>query len=197
MKQHSYNKFLMHQKYLKYRAGSIRLHDFDYSRYGAYSITVCTYVKDFIFGYVYNSQMHLSDKGRIADTFWRRIPMHFPNAKLGRHVIMPNHLHGVLFMLGRGDFGRRDTACRVSTKKIIGTAKEAFSKPTIGTLPTIIRSYKAAVTRCLMIADLSSDNTIWQRGYYEHVIGDKKELWAINNYIKYNPKNWEIDDYYK
>lgn len=40
--------------------------------------------------------MVLSDFGKIADECWRAIPKHFPNVELGAHVIMPNHVHGIL-----------------------------------------------------------------------------------------------------
>jgi putative transposase len=186
----------MYPKYLKYKAKSIRLLNYDYSRYGAYDITICAYGRDCIFGHIADGRMFLNSLGRIANDFWREIPRHFPMVKLGRYQVMPKHVHGVLF-ISRISFFCRDTACRVSTKKIDRPTREAFSKPTNGSISTIIRSYKAAVTRAIRIPSLSPDSIIWQRGYYEHIIGDKKELWATSTYIRNNPKNWKNDEYYK
>jgi putative transposase len=35
---------------------------------------------------------------------------------------------------------------------------------------------------------------LWQRNYYEHIIRNEKEYWAITKYIKDNPKNWLEDE---
>jgi REP element-mobilizing transposase RayT len=31
---------------------------------------------------------------------------------------------------------------------------------------------------------------LWQRGFYDHIIRNENELWAIRRYIINNPKNW-------
>jgi putative transposase len=36
--------------------------------------------------------------GKIADEYWLKIPDHFPFVELDEYVIMPNHLHGILFL---------------------------------------------------------------------------------------------------
>ena len=40
--------------------------------------------------------MNLSEIGKIAHQYWTEIPKHFPFVKLGVHVIMPNHIHGII-----------------------------------------------------------------------------------------------------
>lgn len=35
--------------------------------------------------------------------------------------------------------------------------------------------------------------TLWQRGYYERIIRDERELNAIRQYIANNPANWRLD----
>ncbi|HSI71197.1 MAG TPA: hypothetical protein VK941_13260, partial [Gillisia sp.] len=40
--------------------------------------------------------MILSDIGNLANNCWLEIPQHFPFVKLGDHVIMPNHVHGIV-----------------------------------------------------------------------------------------------------
>lgn len=40
--------------------------------------------------------MELSDIGEIAEVCWKKIPEHFPHVKLGAHVIMPDHIHGII-----------------------------------------------------------------------------------------------------
>ena len=67
---------------------------------------------------------------------------------------------------------------------------EQFGHPTIGTIPTIIRSFKSAVTKRINAIRHTPGERVWQRNYYEHVIRDERALWAIRNYIRENPRNW-------
>jgi len=34
---------------------------------------------------------------------------------------------------------------------------------------------------------------IFQRNFYEHIIRNEKEYFAIRQYIQNNPQNWEFD----
>ncbi len=34
---------------------------------------------------------------------------------------------------------------------------------------------------------------LWQRNFYEHIIRNEKEYFAIREYIKNNPENWDKD----
>src|SRR5215207_5680395 len=80
----------------KHHRRSIRLPDYDYSQPGAYFITIVTRGRECLFGDIVNGEMRLSAMGQIADEHWRAIPEHFPSAALGSHVIMPNHVHGII-----------------------------------------------------------------------------------------------------
>ncbi len=72
-------------------------------------------------------------------------------------------------------------------------AIERFQKPVVGSLPTIVRTYKAAVTR--KIGDeFGNAPRIWQRNYYEHVIRDDRDWNRIRLYIEANIVNWADDD---
>jgi REP element-mobilizing transposase RayT len=77
---------------------SIRLAGYDYTQAGAYFVTVVTWRRDCLFGAVVNGAMRLNDFGKIADECWRAIPEHFPQVELGAHVVMPNHVHGIILI---------------------------------------------------------------------------------------------------
>ncbi len=68
------------------------------------------------------------------------------------------------------------------------TTVERFGKPTKGSLSTIVRTYKAAVTR------KTGHKNIWHRNYYEHIIRDEKEWDRIQRYIEANPIHWKSDN---
>lgn len=40
--------------------------------------------------------MVLNDIGKIANRYWTEIPKHFPNVVLQEHIVMPNHIHGII-----------------------------------------------------------------------------------------------------
>jgi putative transposase len=75
---------------------SIRLKGYDYSQNGLYFITICTHNRECLFGEVIDKKMVLNDAGKIANECWLKIPEHFPHAVLHQHVIMPNHVHGII-----------------------------------------------------------------------------------------------------
>jgi REP element-mobilizing transposase RayT len=62
----------------------------------------------------------------------------------------------------------------------------------MGSIPTIVRAFKAAVARDFgRKFDL---HKVWQRNYYEHIIRDEKEWDRIHRYIESNPVRWAEDD---
>ena len=82
----------------KYRIASTRATYWDYGWNAAYFITIITQNWSCWFGKVKNKKMELSDLGAYANSCWLEIPNHFPFVELGAHVIMPNHVHGILII---------------------------------------------------------------------------------------------------
>jgi len=76
---------------------SIRLKGYDYSQAGAYFITVCTYHRASLFGAIANGEMRLNELGEIAQAQWYQIPRRYVNIELDQFIVMPNHVHGILF----------------------------------------------------------------------------------------------------
>ena len=64
---------------------------------------------------------------------------------------------------------------------------EGFASPTHGSLPTVIRSFKSAATREARCLGLWGDRSLWQRGYYEHLIRSVDSFEKVREYIRYNP----------
>ena len=177
---------------------TIRLKNYNYAQEGAYCVTVCVNNYRCIFGDVIDKKMMLNKYGEMVDKLWNKIPEHFPHATLDEHVVMPNHIHGII-KIGRG------TACRAlydetfwvcENKTFQGTACraptiECFGKPTPGSLPTIIRSLKSATTKHINQMTRRPSARLWQRNYYEHIIRNESELNRHREYIMNNPVRWE------
>lgn len=86
----------------KHHRRSIRLKGYDYSQAGLYFITICCKNKAYLFGNIsvegenIPPKMILNNAGKIAEECWLDIPKHFPNVILHEHIIMPNHIHGII-----------------------------------------------------------------------------------------------------
>lgn len=157
---------------------SIRLKDYDYSQEGAYFVTMRTRKKSCVLGKVLGGEMQLNRYGHIVNECWGQIPTHFPNVEIDGFVAMPNHIHGIVAIVDNC----KGTACRAPTEMI-----ERFGKPTACSLPTIVRSFKSAVTRRINALRQTQGVQVWQRNYYEHVIRNEDDLNEIRRYILDNP----------
>jgi len=88
-----------------YRIDTIRHRRWDYSGSGVYFITICTRFGAYHFGKIRDGIMLHSEIGTTAYQCWTDIPNHFPFVRLGEFVIMPNHVHGILFVDKTGERG--------------------------------------------------------------------------------------------
>jgi putative transposase len=154
----------------------IRLRDFDYSSANGYFITVC--VKNFNchFGEVKNGIMRLSDIGNIAAYYLQSIPQIRKDTVLDEFIVMPNHLHCIIELRHRS---------------FLSENVNQFARPVAGSVSMIINQYKGAVKKWCNENGFGDFN--WQGKFYDHVIRDNKEYWAIKNYIINNPANWRRD----
>jgi putative transposase len=182
MTANRYNREIHHRR-------SVRLKGHDYSRSGAYFVTICAYDRECLFGDVADDGMRLNDYGRVVQACWDEILYHFREVQLDAFVVMPNHVHGIL-VCTRAEGStptRRGTACRAPTT-------ERFGRPVIGSLPTMIRSFKSAITKRINILRGVPGLPVWQRNYHEHIIRDEGELLRIRDYIVCNPAHWPEDE---
>jgi len=175
----------------RYRIKSARLEGYDYSAIGGYFVTICTRDRECWFGEIVGGKMQLSVIGEMARQCWQEIPNHFDNTDLDEFVLMPNHVHGIILIIR--DVDGRDVACNVSTDSDSDSKNMAMSiiSPKPGSLATIIRSYKSAVTR--WCGKNNCPQFAWQPRFYDHIIRNEKSLIAIRQYIYNNPAKWEID----
>ena len=79
---------------------TLRLKGYDYSQSGAYLVTICTEKRKFSFGNLSNGEMRLNNNGQIASECWHSLPSRFRNILLDEYVFMPNHLHGIIIIVG-------------------------------------------------------------------------------------------------
>lgn len=171
----------------KHHRKSIRLKGFDYCQAGWYYITLVTNNRQSIFGEVHDGVMVLNTFGKIVQNEWLKTAQIRENITLDEYIIMPNHLHGIIHIIGKSD-SKGTTRC---------TPTEQYVKPVPGSIPTIIRSFKSAVTKNINQLNGTPGLSVWQRNYWERVIRDEPELNRIRQYILENPLKWMDDKNYK
>ena len=169
----------------KHRRRTIRLQDYDYSQAGAYFITVCTKNRECLFGEISDGKIVLNEFGQIVESVWLDLPKHYPNIELDAFVIMPNHIHGIVFIVGAG-------------------LKPAPTKPANTIAPTkvmknyplseIVRGFKTFSSRKINEMRFKSGMSLWQRNYHEHIIRKEESLNCIREYIMINPLGRDLDE---
>jgi REP element-mobilizing transposase RayT len=79
---------------------SIRLKGYDYSQEGLYFITICVQNRECLFGKIENGEMMLNDAGNMVQKEWLKLPQRFSNIELHEFVVMPNHFHAIMEIVG-------------------------------------------------------------------------------------------------
>lgn len=150
-----------------------RLAEYDYSIPNAYFITVCTKNRKNLFWMDVGAaigrpeNIPLTILGMMVKQVIQDIPMHYPTITVDHSVIMPNHIH-LLLQINNDIDGRPMAAPTIST--VINQTKGVISK-------------KAGFS-------------VWQKGFYDHVIRGERDYLDIWNYIEGNPGKWAEDRLY-
>ena len=164
-----------------HRRRSLRLPRFDYTQQGAYFVTVCTRNRACLFGEILNGEMQLNDIGRVAHRTWEEISTHFPQVERDAWVVMPNHVHGIIVIVGPPAGATH------------ASPLQRPSGPPKRSIGAIVGSYKSAVSKRINTMRGTPGVSVWQRNYYEHVIRTESALHRIRHYITDNPARWSED----
>ncbi len=142
---------------------NLRLRWFEYGAGYAYFVTVCARRRGDVFGVVRDGVVKLNAVGRLVLERLRALPDHHAGVSVDEHIVMPDHVHAILFL----DSSLQDGARQASPLR----------------LGTVVGSFKSGVAREL-------GGPVWQRGYYDHVVRDEADLERNREYIRTNPARW-------
>ncbi len=175
----------------QYRIPSARATWHDYNS-GAYFVTICTRGRDHFFGEIVAGEMRLTEIGQYADECIKRIPQHNPYAEILQYVVMPNHIHMIIFIddCCRSAAGR-DVPWRVSTIGKNDKMQEIANMQ--GRLSATIGGFKQSIT---CFANANYLPFAWQTRFHDRIIRDRDEMNRIAQYIENNVAQWESDIFY-
>jgi REP element-mobilizing transposase RayT len=162
-----------------------------------------------VFGHVVNGEMHLNEAGETVRSVWDGLPDRFPGMEPDAFVVMPNHVHAIIVIADP-----QTTTSTVTTKigrgesyicpgdphpPHSGDHKDRPYGTATGSLGRILQAFKSTTTHQYILGvrhrGLAPFHArLWQRGYYEHVVRDERELAAIREYVIGNPVRWHDDE---
>ena len=152
-----------------------RLKCYDYGTAGAYFVTICTHNRKCLLSRIVGrglapAEIQYTAYGQIAEDQLILLEKRYPSLKIDQFVIMPNHIHAILFL---------------------EEAVEVNPRPT---LSDIVCAYKSLTTRqCKKVQPIDK---LFQTSFYEHIIRGCEDYEEIEAYIVNNPKQWELDKLY-
>ena len=195
--------------------------EYDYGEPGACFVTIVTQGHVCWFGAIVDDEVQLSAAGEMVERVWRELPERFPFVRLDAFVVMPNHVHGIIWLtnddsdcrgesrirpdhsgnLGQsGEHGTRPYGGReVRTDRVNDPPQPTGAKGTwAGSLGRVVQAFKSISTHEYTVGAKEEGwprfpGRLWQRNYYEHVIRDEEDLLAIQQYIQENPLRWALD----
>jgi len=154
-----------------------RLIGYDYSKNGAYFITICVKNRHNILGQVESGgdfnipQVQLSLYGKYAEKHILRINEIYKNIFVDKYIIMPNHIHMIVLV----------------SKSESGMSRAP--SPTNALIPNTIST-------CKRFINMECGFNIFQRSYHDHIIRNEKEFYEISQYIETNPLKWSDDCFF-
>ncbi len=130
------------------------------------------------------AEVILSKYGKIAEEQLQQLETRFPSVKIDHYVIMPNHIHTILFI--------QSATAGASPCPTTDTAPVANT--ICPTISDVICAYKSLTTRlCNKQGHIGS---LFQTSFHDHIIRNRHDYEEIWKYIENNPAKWEEDTLY-
>ena len=174
---------------------SIRLKHYDYSRSGLYFITICANHGISLFGHINKNSMILNDAGKMIKKCYYELEGRFKTLKCHEMVIMPNHFHCIIEIVGVPLVGTQNNNSQNDHHSQTKGQPQGIA-PTVG---DIIGAFKSITTNEYIYGVKHKNwqpftKKLWQRNYWEHVIRNEESYIKLLEYIKNNPQKWELDN---
>lgn len=174
---------------------SIRLPGYDYAGAGAYFVTVCTHERECIFDD--------TELKAVAEKVWRAV-VGASGGPDDEFVVMPNHVHGIIWISARGTVGAQQRHRQLGGMRRCDVPHPVTTEPTAvvaaplphvvpGSLAALVRAFKSATAKRINNIRATPGRPFWQRNYYERIIRNEDELHDIRQYISENPLKWACD----
>ena len=164
------------------RRPSIRLKDFDYSGPASFFITICTADRRCTLGAVHEDSVILTSDGEVVREQWLISSSVRPGVILDEFVIMPNHLHAILFIPSPPEESSGARCAPLQRKR--------------RSLGALVGGFKSRVTSILRKNHCNPMLSPWQVGFHDEIIWNSRKLDRLREYVRQNPARWPEDSYF-
>jgi REP element-mobilizing transposase RayT len=162
---------------------STRLQGYDYAQNGAYFVTLCTQNRLCLFGEIETDEMRPNDSGHMILRWWNELQTKFPNIELDSFVLMPNHVHGIIFLFDGTTVSGAHAGAPLQNHPL-DNIMQWFKTMTTN---AYIRGVKEQGWEAFL-------GKLWQRSFHDHIIRNEDDLNTHRQYILSNPAQWASDD---
>ncbi len=117
-----------------------------------------------------------SPLGRLVEREWRALEQRFPWIIADTFVVMPNHFHGILWIVTQAS----------------PPARPKRGGPARGSIGAVVGQWKSRVTKAAKAAGLwPIGERLWQRGYHDRMLWSEQAVVGARAYLAMNPIEWE------
>ena len=192
----------------KHHRRSIRLVGYDYSQAGLYFNTICIQKRKCLLANIIGESLVLNEAGKMVEMEWLALGERFPAIRLHEYIVMPNHFHGIIEIVGsplvgdhRNEKGQPQGIAPTAPpgtapQKTVGEIMGAFKSITTGKYIEGVKKHKCICINnktCTCNGWKIFDKKLWQRNYWEHIIRNEESYQRISQYILKNPDKWVED----
>lgn len=172
-----------------------RCDEHDYTQRGIYMITMATEGRLPLFGTLKGNplatsgddkpQVILSVLGERLKDSWKDIPAHYPEVSVIKLCVMPDHIHGVLFVKEKMPYhlGTIINGFKAGTRKAARELGVITATMSPSTKPSSSVKYIEASPQ-----SKTPQGVLWEPGYNDRILLQEGQLQRMLNYLDDNPR---------
>ena len=215
-----------------------RLKTFDYNTVGVYFITICTENRKCILSHVVGTgvpdcpcpplidraKIELTPYGEIAEKYINQLNDFYDHLSIEHYVIMPNHIHLLLFIKGKRETGQvcaPDNGQSRTTPDVTSSLSQGQSRTTPDVTSSLSQgqsrtpdngqsrtpvptnnieransTFSQFLSTFKRFCNKEYGHNIWQERAFDHIIRNREDYEKHIRYIYENPMRWYYDDLY-
>ncbi len=180
-----------------------RLPEYDYGKYGYYFVTICTNNRKPLLSKIRyvgsdapvapENDALVSPESLIVPTqlgnkvveSFKKVETLNENVRIEKFVLMPNHIHAIIII-------ENTEPVEMIEKQYAFQIAERRGRRS---LQGLIKDFKSVTTRYYK-KNFGTNESLWQKSFYDEVIKSYQQYENVWNYINENPYKWNEDDYF-
>jgi REP element-mobilizing transposase RayT len=133
--------------------------------------------------------MYRNDAGEMVHQQWQKLTERFPNIELDEFIVMPDHFHGIINIVGATTNGNQT---ELDVERPQGSPPRSITQKTVSDFLDAFKS----ITTVEYIRGIKKsgwkpfNRKLWQRDFFDRIIRTAQSYKNISKYISENPAKW-------